>query len=415
MSQDLTPGNTAKLTYYYLTKNSFLLIFSNLGGAVLSFGISILIGRGLGKIDLGNWTFIFAWVAVISLVCEFGTTSLLIRESSRAPGDSNKLLIAALTVQIFLIGIFGMMIWALSPVLSINAETLSALRIALIISFAGIIYGSFTATFRSAQWIWPILWINIIGLFVQLFLSILVSRLGGTLVHLVWVAAAVDIAQLFFAVILWWGRIRPNGGEIRFSIDKSIALIKHATPFAAAGILAAVQMRSPVMLLSYLKSTSELGLFGAASRWSEAAKLIPYGIFGALYPAFATKHGAEYYKKSAPVIQILAVSVTLVICLFSRPVLFFSYGAEYIQGAPILFWLGAGLLPSLLNGNMQAYLYAVGREKYATKMRGFAIFIQVLAGFPLIYFYGAVGAAISILLGEVIIWFPLLKELKKIM
>lgn len=169
------------------------------------------------------------------------------------------------------------------------------------------------------------------------------------------------------------------------------------------------------MMVGYLGDTAELGLFGAASRWSESAKLIPNGIFGVLYPAFATKYGMDYYKRSVPIINVLAAGLVLTLCLFSGPILYLSYGAEYEQGSSILFWLGIGLLPSLLNGNMQSYLYATGEEKYATKMRGLVACIQILIGLPLVYFYGAVGAALSLLVGEIAIWLPLRKRMRMIM
>ena len=104
----------------------------------------------------------------------------------------------------------------------------------------------------------------------------------------------------------------------------------------------------------------------------------------------------------------------MILCLFSRPILGLSYGLEYIQGAPILFWLGLGILPSLLNGTMQTYLYATGEENYATKLRGLAVCIQIIAGLPMIHYFGAVGAAIGLFMGEAVIWFPLQQKMRKI-
>lgn len=415
MYRKLIPTGGERLSFRLLTKNSLLLIVSNIGGAALSFGISILIGRGLGKLELGSWTFLFAWVAIISLMCEFGINSLLTRDVSRSPEEANKLLVASLSVQIFFAGILGMVIWIFSPLLSINSETFNAMPAVITISFAGIVYGSFTAIFRSVQWIAPIVFSNILGLVVQLALSIFAIRLGGGLLHLIWIAALIDIAQLISVGILWWLKLSRSGGELRFSIDTSMVMVKHAVPFALAGIFAAIQMRSATMMVGYLRDTTELGLFGAASRWSESAKLIPNGIFGVLYPAFATKYGMDYYKRSVPIINVLAVGLVFTLCLFSGPILYFSYGAEYEQGSSILFLLGIGLLPSLLNGNIQSYLYAAGEEKYATKMRGLAACMQILTGLPLVYFYGVVGAALSLLFGEIAIWLPLRKRMRKIM
>lgn len=415
MSRELSTSELIIPAFQRLTQNSLLLIISNIGGAVLSFGISVLIGRGLGKDGLGHWTFVFAWVSVLSMICEFGLNSLLTREASRALTDSNKLLTASITAQFIFAGIVGISVWIFSPILAIDLETAIALRLAVFIAFVGIVYGSFTAVFRSVGWILPILCLNVIGLLVQLTWSLWIISSGGKLVGLIWVAFIVDVAQLFAAFVLWRMRIKPGGGAILISLPMAINMIRQAAPFAIAAAFAVIQMRSTVMMIGYLRDVSDVGLFGAALRWSESAKLIPNGIFGALYPAFATKQGMDYFRKFDPMLQALALCFALILCFLARPILILSYGSEYIQGTPILFWLGIGLIPSILNGITQSYLYAVGDEKYATKLRGTAVIVQMGTGLMLVYFWGATGAAISIALGEIAILLPLRRRIKIIM
>lgn len=62
---------------------------------------------------------------------------------------------------------------------------------------------------------------------------------------------------------------------------------------------------------------------------------------------------------------------------------------------------------------MEVYLFATGDEKYATKLSIFGLTIQVLASIPLMFFYGAPGAAIGFLFGELAIWLPLRFRMKK--
>jgi PST family polysaccharide transporter len=398
-----------------LARDSFVLVNSNILGAMLAFALSLVIGRELGAADFGRWTFSLAWASAISMICEFGLNSLLTREGSRAPLDSNRLLFASLTAQLTFAGTLGVGVWIFSPLLSPDAETSTALRIAVFIAFAGIIYGSFTAVFRSFRWMWPILWLNVIGLMVQLAWSIWILSSGGKLLGLIWVALIVDLGQVLAAFLLWWVRIKQNGGPILISLPGTINMIRQAIPFAVAGAFAAIQMRSTVMMIAYLRNVSDIGLFGAALRWSESAKIIPNGIFGALYPAFATERGADYFRRVNPMLQGLATCLTLVLCLLARPILTLSYGSEYIHAAPVLIWLGVGIFPSLLNGSIETYLYAVGDEKYATKLRAMAVVVQVGIGLMLVYFWGATGAAISIALGEIAILLPLRRRIKIIM
>ncbi len=398
-----------------LARDSLILITSNIFGAALAFALSLVIGRGLGAADFGRWTFCLAWASTLNMISEFGLNSLLTREGSRAPLDSNRLLFASLTPQLLFVGILGLSVWIFSPLLGIDTETALALRVAVFIALAGIIFGSFTAVFRSFRWMWPILWLNVIGLTVQLAWSMWIMSSGGKLLGLIWVALIVDATQVSAAFLLWWARIKPHGGPILISLPGTMNVIRQAIPFAIAGAFAAIQLRSAVIMIGYLRNIFDVGLFGAALRWSEAARLIPNGIFGALYPSFATGQGAGYFRRVNPMLQALAICLTLALCLLARPILTLSYGSEYAPAAPVLFWLGIGILPSLLNGSIETYLYATDDEKYATQLRGLAVTVQVSAGLVLVYFFGATGAAISLALGEIAILLPLQKRIKTIM
>src|SRR5262249_1205493 len=96
-----------------LTRDSLVLIVSNILGAGLGFAPSLVIGRGLGEADFGRWTFCFAWASALGMICEFGLNSLFIREASRAPEESNQLLIGSLTAQLIFVGLLGISVWIL--------------------------------------------------------------------------------------------------------------------------------------------------------------------------------------------------------------------------------------------------------------------------------------------------------------
>ena len=81
---------------------------------------------------------------------------------------------------------------------------------------------------------------------------------------------------------------------------------------------------------------------------------------------------------------------------------------------PTLRWLGVAMLPTLHNALMEVYLFATGDEKYATKLGAFGLAVQIVASIPLMIFYGASGAALGILCGELVIWLPLQWQLRKL-
>ncbi len=390
-----------------LTRSSVILIASNLAGAALGFVLSIAVGRGLGEVALGNWTFCLAWAAILTALCEFGLDTLLTRDAARSPQNLNQLLMSSLAAKAILVTLTGGSMLLLAPELGIDPVVSSALRVVVLVTTAGCAFGSFSAVFRAQSWMEPILALNVGGLSVQLLGSIWIIRSGGGVLPLIWMAGIVDTAQLLGAVALWYLRIRKLGGELNFSRSMIFQRLKQALPFALAGAIGSAQLRSGPIMLGYLRGPLEVGWFGAASRFSEAAKLIPYGIFGALYPVFASEKDADHFNQINSILNILAAVLALGLCLLASPILLLSYGTNFLPGVPILVWLGVGILPSLSNGTRELYLYAVGDEAYANGLRVVALVVQLGAGVILVSYFGGAGLAVSLLLGEIAIWFPL--------
>ncbi len=176
-------------------------------------------------------------------------------------------------------------------------------------------------------------------------------------------------------------------------------------------------MRSGPLLLGYLRGEADVGWFGAASRLSEAAKLIPNGLFAAAFPAFAATASAgrtdHIWKSLGRILVPLTVTLTLGLSLGARPALWLAYGSPFLPAETALIWLSLGLVPNLLNGGMEVYLYAVGDEVYALELGIIAVGIQILTSLPLIAGFGASGAAVAMLLGELAIWWPLRCRVKQ--
>ncbi len=396
-----------------ILQGGLYLVTSNLAGALLGFILSVVIVRGLGRTAFGTWTFCLTWAVLLSMVCEFGLDTLLTRDAARSPQNANQFLLNSLAAKACLMALAGSGLLWFAPLLGIDGDTITGLRIAVVIAAAVVPYGSFTAIFRARNWMLPILWLNVAGLVIQLILSIWVIMAGGSILGLIWIAGSVDVLQLITAMILWWIAIRPQAGRIQFSVNVIFQQMQPALPFAAAAAIGAFQLRSSVLLLGYLRGTTQVAWFGAASRFSEAAKLIPNGVFGALYPAYATDEGGSHFKKSNGTLQFLAVLLALTLCFLARPLLVLSYGPDFLPGVPVLICLGLGLIPTLLNDTNELYLYAAGEEVYANRVRFISMLIQVGSGIVLAQLLGATGVALSIALAESVTWYPLQRRARR--
>ena len=403
-----------------LAPNSLILTFSNILNAAAGFALSLVVGRGLGESGFGVWVFCLTWASILTMVCEFGLNSLLTREAARMPGRLNQLLIISLAIKLVPVLILAGGVWLCSPIIALNRESIAALRVSMLIVFAVVSYGSFTAVFRSAGWMSPILWLNLSGGIIQLVWSAWILWSGGSILALIWAAFAVDIGQLFAATLLWQNRLRPTGGPLQFTRADLTQMAMDTLPFAVSAFLGAVEARSNVLLLGYLSGATEVGRFGMASRFFEAARLLPNGMYDAAFPAFAGqlaegKNPREMFRRISKVILLYTLLVTVTLIGFSRQIIDWTYGPLFLSSVPTLSWLGVALLPTLHNAVMEVYLFATGDERYATKLGLIGLTVQIVAGIPLMHFFGALGAAFGVLIGELAIWLPLRVRLGRLL
>lgn len=400
-----------------LTHGSLTLIISNLSGAALWFTLSLILGRGLGEVGFGRWTFCLSWASALTMLTQFGLNTLITREAARDKERANQFLIGALVTQLLFSLVLGSGL-LFAPDLGFDPESSAALRLTVLFFVAATVSSSFSALFRAFEWMLPILWLTTGGLLLQLLWSVYVLSSGGGVSELIKIAGETQALQAILAAGLWWFKLRPRAGPLQVEPRWVVAMLHQALPFAVAGLVGALQMRSSPLLLGYLRGAAEVGWFGAAARFSESAKLIPNGISGAVFPALAASGGLAAGENlfrmfnRALIVTALVAAIGLSLC--SWLLLELTYGPNFLPAAWPLIWLALGLIPNLINGGLELYLYANGDEAYVTWLGVMGAIVQVVVGLPLIFLFGASGAAIGIGLGEVAIWFPLRRRIKSI-
>ena len=75
---------TVRLSAAYLS--------SNLVRAALAFGLSLVLGRGLGAEGFGRWILCTTWASTLTIVADLGFGVLLTRDGARPDADAGRLL-----------------------------------------------------------------------------------------------------------------------------------------------------------------------------------------------------------------------------------------------------------------------------------------------------------------------------------
>lgn len=388
---------------------------SSLARRAIGFATSILVGRALGLDDFGRWTFCLAWASTLTGVFDLGFGVLLTRDSARAADRIGALLGGALVVRVGLFIPAGVVFYVASPWLGFESSTVEGLRIAVFLAASGVAYGCFAAVFRARpRWLLAILSLEAVAALVQCIGSWLIARQGGSLVGLIRLAAAVQLIQLVAAAAMW-RVVAPACDALEWPKWSTIqALARRAFPFALAGVVANVQVRLAPLVLGYLSTAAEVASFGAASRIGNLVRVLPYAAFGGALPVFSYEVSQGQPEGLQPrfdrALRWFAVAASAAVALLAAPLIRVTYGARFAGARWALVWLAASLLPSLLNSGLKVYLFATGRERRVLRWSTIALTVQAIGCAWLIPRFGASGAAIALGIGELSVWWPLVRD-----
>jgi O-antigen/teichoic acid export membrane protein len=429
----MTPGGPPPVdrTLARIARLSAAFLGSNLARAAIGFGLSFALARGLGAERFGGWILCTAWASTLTVVVDLGFGVLLTRDAARQDAEAGRLLAGALVLRLGLAVPLAALLFACAGYISSDAETIAGLRIAALLGTAGAAYGCFGALFRSQpRWLPAVLGVETGWLAIQLGTAWWMVQAGAgragwaggagwagwagpSIVSLMTLAVLVQVAQIVTAAVCWRAVFGDRGRVHLPDPAALVGLVRRALPFAASGIVANLQTRIAPLLLGYLSTPAELGHFAAASRFGSVARLAPQAVFAGALPVLSHEHArdresaARVYQAFDSLVLGAAAAIAVGCALFGAPLLSLVYGPSFAPAAPALLWIGIGLIPLLSNSGRKVFLYASGGEARVVRWSAIGLIVQAFLGFVLIPGLGSVGAAVSVAIGEAVIWLPL--------
>ncbi|HLV35792.1 MAG TPA: oligosaccharide flippase family protein, partial [Spirillospora sp.] len=193
-----------------LSRNTLTLLVSNGGGALLSFALSVLIGRALGEDGLGVYAAALAWVFPLWLLAEFGFETLITREVAQNPTAAPDYLRAAAIARLTLGGGLMLLLLLAAPFITDDAVLAQGLRIAAPLIVVGPFASAFSAVFRAHRVMWPVAALNIGMLALQLPLTALVLVQGGGVLAALAVNTLTSAGQLVAAWAIYRVRFQAQ-------------------------------------------------------------------------------------------------------------------------------------------------------------------------------------------------------------
>lgn len=392
-----------------LFKNTGFMLVASVGQKIISLVYFALIARLLGPEQTGLYTSVLATTTIAVVFVDLGLTNVFIRDTARAPERlpvalGHLLVVKIATSLLSYIGLVAAVYWS-------GFE--AAFLWLTVISGITMLFDSLHLTLYGALRVQGELKFEAIGMVMSQAITLVIGGLALWLWHgPVYVLMLAFLAASVLNAVYAWYQLRRNA-NIRIQWQwpgeqfKVIAIA--ALPFALAAIFNRIYSYLDVLMLKKLAGNTATALYSTPSKLTYAFQFIPMALVAALYPRLSEYFHkdkikyAQSFTDSLVYLMLIVTPITLGLYWLAEPITLFLFGEEYRGAIVPMQILAMSLVWAFAAFPVGALLNASNRQTHQTFLTGVVLLVNVGLNVWLIPRYGAVAAAWTTLVGNVML------------
>lgn len=216
------------------------------------------------------------------------------------------------------------------------------------------------------------------------------------------------LGSVVYTAVLWVRAIKESPPTFRFdwAIWKAITL--RMWPIAVSIMFNVVYLKGDVILLSMLRSQTEVGLYGAAYRVVDILSQTAMMIMGVILPilAFHWSRGQKtefqkYYQIAFDAMMFLALPISVGVAVLAKPLIIMVAGNEFAAAAAPLAILMLAIYGVYLGAVFGHAAVAINKQKQVMWIYISAAVLTLVGYLTLIPAFGMFGAAWMTVFSEV--------------
>jgi O-antigen/teichoic acid export membrane protein len=401
-----------------VAKNTVWLSISNFGGRIIKAVIVIYGARVLGAAGYGVFSYAVTLAGFFTLFVDPGINSVLIREGAKAtPQERKSLFSTTLIMKAVMIAASVVIVVTIAPLFS----TLPGAKILLPLVALIIIFDStrefLSSLFRAEekmQWDAAAFLSTSLGvvIFGFIFLKFATTPLAFTSAYVAGTAVGALVA-------VWL--LRKSFGKILSgaSAKRMIAILQTAWPFAITGALGALLTNTDILVISWMRSAAEVGIYAAAIRIVQVLYIVPSIIQLSTLPIFArlAKRDPEKFRfaleRTVSLIFLVAVPLSLGGAILGGGIMRLVFGSAYTTGGVAFSILMLTLSFDYAGGVIANAIFAYDHQKSLIISSAIGGFGNVLFDLLLIPRWGIAGSAVATLIAQILsnsyLWYAMNK------
>ena len=401
-----------------IAKNTSYLTLALILQKIISFTYFTLLARYVGPASLGKYYFAISFTTIFAIFIDLGFANVLIREVAKNSERAQKWLSNILALKIPLTILTLAVVFGLINVLNYDSIT----RNLVYISCICMVLDSFTTTFFSVvRGFHNLKYESISSVIFQLIVLIFgygALLAGGGLVPAMLALALASTFNFTYSLIILKSKIKIS---LKLIYDKVLTkeILKVSWPFALYAIFQRLYTYLDSVLLSVLAGDVEVGLYQVAFKIIFALQFLPMAFTASLYPAMSSYWQSNKeqllvsFERAMNYLIIISLPIIIgIIVLSDKIILLFSEG---YSGALLPLEISiVSLFFIFINFPIGSLLNACDKQQKNTLNMGIVTVVSIVLNFLLIPHFKAVGASITVLITNFLMFILGMYWVKKI-
>jgi O-antigen/teichoic acid export membrane protein len=388
-----------------------------LASAAISFFTFVAVTRGLGPEAFGDFTAAMVFLFIPVVVADLGLSTAVLREISAAPDRTEPAMQASLPFRALFSAVVVAAAAAIGFALPLNDRTTDAILIAAVGSFLTLMTLALLPVLQAQlRMHWAVAG-NVTGRLVTLGATLGALELGLGFKSMVW-AQVIGIAVTFLIHLGAVGRTV----SLRPVIDPPYwrALFVGSLAIGLAIGLSQIYFRVDALLLALLRSSEEVGLYGAAYKFIELAQIGVAAVATSLFPPLAgfvaeqSPRARGLVQKGFDVLLAGGVFGTIVMLAFPTEIITYTAGPEFKDAVPALQLLAPYVLLAAVIAALWPVLLASEHDRTLLVTSLGVLILNVALNLALIPAYGYMAAAVVSTVSEAAVLVPLALAVRRV-
>lgn len=383
-----------------ILKNSSYLLTAQIVTKILSFAYTFFLAKQLGVVEFGNYAVALSYFSVLSAIVDLGISRYLVREVAKDSTKFSLLFINSLVIRIvFSVGL----VCAFGLALLVSDPDKTRAWLSLIAAFT-IIPQAVGLTFDAALIVKNKFKYSAFGILILNLSTILIGiwllTTGSDAMKAILAVVSGHVLYMF-AVALFLLQSTKDFGSILNQVKKQTlrSVLKGSILYGMMSMLGLIYFKVDTLMLSYLKGSSDAGVYSVAYRFLEGIVFIPAAFETAFFPSISRMHSEKrfninLYLKSVGLLILFSIPFVLSFW-FIVPILVYSYlPASYALSIEVVKILALAI-PFIFALAAQGAVL-LSSEKYLKLLLGVSLFnlvVNIIGNLLLIPGFGVMAAA----------------------